>query len=140
MKKVIISTAVALILLTGTPALALQYPLTEGYDGITENINDIQNSNCVIRRIGYGLPYSQFPVGKGINWCDSNYTTIKRLYALEQSVIELQSEIEKQNIKIERLERNIDTMQSQVNVLENLFNKLKTILLQVVQMLISIKK
>jgi archaellum component FlaC len=96
MKKVIIGLAITLILLTGTPALAV------GPDEWKRAVSDIETLK---------------------DQCGKNY-----------------SEVQDLKLKIERLEKNIDTMQNQVNVLENLFNKLKTILLQVVQMLISIKK
>jgi len=94
MKKVIISTAIALILLTGSPAYAVGF---RDYQDIITRLEALED--------------------KDTN-CDTS--------ALE--------------IKIENLEKQNAELKSKVGILENLFNQLKGLLVQVVQMLISIKK
>lgn len=89
MKNITISLIVLAVFFISTPANALEYPMSLGYDGI-DNIHNAGPSNCVIRRLGNGIPFDSFQSGSGINWCNTQFDTIKRIYALEQSVIELQ--------------------------------------------------
>ncbi len=141
MKKVILTLSIVALLLTAFPVSALQYPLTEGYDGVTENTQDAGRASCIVRRAGQGLPLSQFPVSKGISWCDSRYEPIKRTYALEQAVIELQTTvIQLQNLsdRITQLEQENANIRNRVGTLERMFNELRGLLVQVVQMLIGL--
>ena len=96
MKKVIIGLAITLILLTGTPALAV------GPDEWKRAVSDIETLK---------------------DQCGDNYSKIQEL-----------------TLKIERLENANDQITNRVGILETLFNKLKGLLVQVVQMLVSINK
>ena len=117
-----------------------------GWDG-----TDIKHGmeGCITRRIGNGLPVEQFPAGKGINWCKEDaYGTATRIYELEVLVNQLQYKIEHVDCasngtgidKISQLEQENNSLKNRVLNLEGLFNQLNGLLVQVVQMLINIKK
>ena len=93
MKKVIISTAIALILITASPAYAIGF---RDYEEIMTRIEALE----------------------GKTNCDTS--------ALE--------------LRIQNLESQNAELKSKVGILESLFNQLKGLLVQVVQMLINIKK
>ncbi|MFA7133056.1 MAG: hypothetical protein WC108_07130 [Bacteroidales bacterium] len=93
MKKIIISTAIALILLTASPAYAIGF---RDYEEIITRIEILENKNTI---------------------CDTS--------ALE--------------LRIQNLESQNAELKSKVGILESLFNQLRVLLLQVIQMLVSIK-
>jgi len=93
MKKVIISTAIALILLTASPAYAIGF---RDYEEIMTRIESLESKNTI---------------------CDTS--------ALE--------------LRIQNLESQNAELKSKVGILESLFNQLRVLLLQVIQMLVSIK-
>jgi len=93
MKKIIISTAIALILLTASPAYAIGF---RDYEEIITRIEILENKNTI---------------------CDTS--------ALE--------------LRIQNLESQNAELKSKVGILESLFNQLRVLLLQVIQILVSIK-
>jgi archaellum component FlaC len=96
MKKLFIGLAISLILLTGSPALAV------GPDEWKRAVNDIETLK---------------------DQCGDNYSKIQEL-----------------TLKIERLENANDQITNRVGILETLFNNLRGLLVQIIQMLMSIKK
>lgn len=94
MKKLFIGLAISLILLTGSPVMAVGF---RDYQDIITRLEALESKNTN---------------------CDTS--------ALE--------------LKIENLEKQNAELKNKVGILETLFNQLKGLLVQVVQMLVSIKK
>jgi len=96
MKKIIISLAVALILFTGSPALAVG---PKEWQKAVDDIATLQQQ------------------------CGNNTVQIQDLTS-----------------RVQKLEQENTDLKSRVGIVEGLFNQLKGLLVQVVQMLINIKK